>query len=148
MIGEYLRSRNERVKPDVQLFDNVIKAFTTTDYVSVSDAIRAESHLRHMWSLYEDSGVNVRPQNTTYKHVIIGFKKAGMAQRADELIWEMEQKSIAKPSKELIQTVMNAWHDSHHPDKQQYINALRLFMNDRYIRGSASVKTGTNKRYK
>jgi pentatricopeptide repeat protein len=101
-----------------------------------------------MWSLYEKSGVNVQPQATTYKHVIVGYKKAGMPEEADNLLWEMELKKVSKPSKELIQTVMNAWHDSRRPDKQQHINALRLFMNDRFIRGTQSLKNGPNKRYK
>jgi hypothetical protein len=143
MISEYMQTKDKRVKPDVQLFDNVIKAFTTPECVSSSAAFRAESLMRNMWYLYTDCGVNVRPKLTTYKHVIIGFKKAGMALRADELLWEMEHKSVALPPKELIQTVMNAWHDSIHPEKQKRINTLRLFMNDRFTKGdSTSVHVG------
>ena len=123
--------------PDVPLFDNVIKAFTTPEFVSASSAYRAESLMRNMWYLYTDCGVNVRPKGTTYKHVIIGFKKAGMPLRADELLWEMEHKSVSKPSKEIIQTVMNAWHDSTHPEKQKHINTLRLVINDRFAKGKA-----------
>ena len=146
MIQEYLKSNNHRVKPDVQLFDNVIKAFTLPDEVSVADALRAESHLRRMWALHEGSSINLRPQLTTYKHVIIGFKKAGMPQQAIELLWEMENKSVAKPSKELIQTVMNAWHESSHPDKQQRISGLRLLMNDRFSRLTCYTKSSSSKR--
>jgi hypothetical protein len=139
MVGEYMRDKDKRVQPDPQLFDIVIKAFTTPEYVSRSDAFRAGSQLRNMWSLCEESGVNVRPQATTYKHVIIGYKKAGMPQEADDLLWEMEKKLVVTPTKQIIQTVINAWHDSHRPDKQMRINALRLFMNDRYIRGTYST---------
>jgi len=142
MVGEYLLDKDMRVQPDVQLFDNVIKAFTTPDYVSHSDAFRAGSQLRSMWLLYEESGVNVRPQATTYKHVIIGYKKAGMPQEADDLLREMEQKQVAIPNKELIQTVMNAWHDSHRSDKQKRINDLRLFMNNRYLRRAPGIEKG------
>lgn len=137
MVNDYMQSKDKRVMPDVPLFDNVIKAFTIPDSVSSSSAYRAESLMRNMWYLYGDCGVNVRPKGTTYKHVIIGFKKAGMALRADELLWEMEHKSVAKPSKELIQTVMNAWHDSTHPEKQKHINTLRLIINDRFAKGKA-----------
>ncbi len=120
--------------PDVNVFDNVIKAFTTPEFVSSSSAFRAESLMRNMWYLFTDCEVKVRPNSTTYKHVIIGFKKAGMALRADELLWEMEHKNVANASKELVQTVMNAWHNSHHPEKQKRINGLRLFMNDRFAK--------------
>jgi pentatricopeptide repeat protein len=137
MVNDFMHTKDKRVMPDVPLFDNVIKAFTTPDFVSSSSAFRAESLMRNMWYLYTDCGVNVRPKGTTYKHVIIGFKKAGMALRADEMLWEMEHKSVGKPPKELIQTVMNAWHDSSHPDKQKRINALRLFMNDRFAKVKA-----------
>lgn len=135
MVNEYLNTNRKGVQPDVQLFDIVIKAITTPEYVSRSDARRAENHLRNMWSLHGESGVNVRPQATTYKHVIIGYKKAKMPQKADSLLWEMEKKNISTPTKELIQTVMNSWYDSHISNKQQHINALRLLMNDRYICG-------------
>ena len=137
MVNDFLQSKDKRVMPDVPLFDNVIKAFTTPDYVSSSSAYRAESLMRNMWYLHSDCGVNVRPKGTTYKHVIIGFKKAGMPLRADELLWEMEYKAVAKPAKELIQTVMNAWHDSTHPEKQKRINTLRLIINDRFAKGQA-----------
>jgi pentatricopeptide repeat protein len=135
MVGEFWQTKNKRVQPDVQLFENVIKAFTAPECVSQSDALRVGSQLRKMWSLYEETGANVRPQASTYKHVIIGYKKAGMPHQADSLLREMQKKNVAKPTKELIQTVMNAWHDSHLPEKQKHINALRLLMNDSYIFG-------------
>ena len=131
MTEDFL-SGNNRAKPDFQLFDITIKACTVADNVTASDAFQAESILRRMWSLHEDSGLNVRPQDTTYKYVIVGFKKAEMAQRAEELLYEMERKSVGKPSKSLFQTVINAWHDSRHPDKQQHLNSLRLAMIERF----------------
>ena len=134
MVNDYMHCKDKRVMPDVNIFDNVIKAFTTPDVVSSSSAFRAESLMRNMWYLFTDCEVKVRPNSTTYKHVIIGFKKAGMALRADELLWEMEHKNVAKASKELVQTVMNAWHNSSHPEKQKRINGLRLFMNDRFAK--------------
>jgi hypothetical protein len=146
MVNDYMQTKDKRVTPDVPLFDNVIKAYTTPEYVSSSSAFRAEALMRNMWYLHNDCGVSVRPKSTTYKHVIIGFKKAGMAVRADELLWEMENKCAAKPSKELIQTVMNAWHDSTHPEKQQRINTLRLFMNHRFDKSTRSEASANSKR--
>jgi hypothetical protein len=143
MVNAYLQTKDKRVTPDVALFDNVIKGYTTPEHVTSSSASRAEGLMRNMWYLYNDCGVScIRPKGTTYKHVIIGFKKAGMAVRADELLWEMENKCEVKPSKELIQTVMNAWYESTHPGKQKRINTLRLFMKNRFnnMRSVATIK--------
>lgn len=149
MIGDYLRNgQKKRVKPDSHVFDMVIKAYTVSDTVTANQAFRAESLMRRMWTLHEETGHSDRPQATTYKYVIVGFKKAGAPQRAEELLWEMERKAKEKPSQQLFQTVLNAWHDSRHPERQQRINALRLAMNERFGRPAASGtgKNGAKKR--
>lgn len=155
MIDDFLNG-NKRAKPDSQLFDTVISACTggrtncPTSIIKAADAFRAESVLRRMWSLHETGQlVGVRPQGTTYKYVIIGYKKSGNPCRAEELLWEMERKSVAKAHKQLFQTVLNAWHESHHHDKQRKLNTLRLVMNDRFgpKSNSGNGKYGSSKRY-
>ena len=138
MIDDYLNGNN-RAKADFQLFDTVISACTggrtncPPSTVKSADAFRAEALLRRMWSLHESGQlVTVRPQGTTYKYVIVGYKKSGNPSRAEDLLWEMERKSVGKPQKQLFQTVINAWHESRHHDKQRHLNTLRLAMNERF----------------
>lgn len=138
-------SKNKRVKPDYQLFDLVIKACTGAYHVAASDAFRAESVMRQMWSLHSSGLFSARPQSNTYKHVIIGYKKAGVPQRAEDLLWEMESKSVGKPDKHIFQTVLNAWHASRHPDKQKHLNSLRLSMKYRFDRQADSFGEGLKK---
>jgi hypothetical protein len=154
MIDDYLNG-NKRAKPAFQLFDTVISACTggrtnsPTSTVTAADAYRAESVLRHMWSLHESGQLGgVRPQCNTYKNVIIGHKKSGNPIRAEKHLWEMEQKSIGTPPKHLFQIVLTTWIESRHHDKQRHINKLRLVMNERFGSkpSSRNVKIGRSNR--
>jgi PPR repeat len=142
MIGDYLDCKDDRVKPDFALFDLVIKATSVLPNVSMSDAFRAESVLRSMWSLHDSGLHGVRPHANTYKNIVVCFKKAGLPHRSEDYLWEMESKSVGKPYKALFQTVLNAWHGSHHPNKQSHISALRLAMTHRFGRETENVSLG------
>ena len=130
MIDDYT-SGNRNAQPDFKIFDTVLCACTGG---TGADASRAEGLLKRMWTLYSSSDElsHLRPRLSTYRHVIVAFKKSKDPQRAEELLWEMEHR-IGTSDKKVVQTVLNAWHESRAPDKQYHIQKLRAHM-DRFAR--------------
>ena len=123
---------NPHARPDYKLFDTVIGMYTVPAGNELIDAGRAEAILRLMWKLL-DMGMNVRPRASTYKQVIVAYKKTNDAKRAEELLWEMIDRKVPV-DKKILQTVLNAWHESHDNDKQYHIQKLRNVMSQRFAR--------------
>ena len=123
---------NSHARPDYKLFEAVLSSYAVPADDALTDPGRAEAILRRMWTL-QQSGINVRPRASTYKQVIVAYKKTNDAKRADELLWEMIDRKVPVDQK-IFQTVLNAWHESQDHDKQYHIQKLRNAMGRRFRR--------------
>jgi hypothetical protein len=128
MVADFLKG-NKGATPDIQLFGTVIVACRRKG--TITDARLVESVISLMWSLHESGLYGCRPKSWTYKTAIFIYKELGETERAEELMWEAAKKLDKKHTKQLFQTVLYAWHDSHHPDKHFHIQKLRLEMKRR-----------------
>jgi len=128
-------SGNQRARPDYKLFDSVIGACVGNGGTT-TDAARAETILRRMQTLTDSGQLDVRPRLSTYKQVIVAYKKSNNAERADALLWEADSKldGGGVTDKKIFQTVLNAWHESRSSDKQYHIQKIRNAMGQRFKR--------------
>lgn len=138
MIQDFLDG-NELAKPDYKAFDIVVSACVAGSITGHSGWL-AEKIVNWMWELHCSGKLrDVKPKAGMYKSLIICYKKASNAEKAEQLLREMQYyhqngKLDAGPSKKLFQTVINAWHESARADKQIHLQSLRVDMSDRFGR--------------
>lgn len=144
MIQDYLGG-NELAKPDYKAFDIVVSACTAGSNPGQHDCLQAERIIRRMWDLHCSGKLHcAKPKASMYKSLIICYKKASNAEKAEQLLREMEKynqmgRLDSGPSRKLFQTVINAWHESSRADKQIHLQSLRVEMSDRFDRRVAEV---------
>jgi pentatricopeptide repeat protein len=151
MIEDFLNG-NMLAKPDYKAFDIVISACTgwnSDTGNNTCNARLAEQILRRMWALHQAGTLaDVQPKASMYKNIIICYKKSMNAAKADHLLREMDLyfkngKLDAGPTKKLFQTVINSWHESPRLDKQNYLQKLRVEMNERFGRNFHGSKVAS-----
>ena len=144
MRADYLGG-NRQAQPDPKMYEVVIGAWTTGTKVNIkTGAIRAEAMLYSMWTLDQTGNFkSIRPSFQTYKRVIIALKKAHRPDRAEALLEDMDKHFQNKrlkegPSREIFQTVINAWNESRHVDRKPHAYQLEVKMLERFRRSSMS----------
>jgi pentatricopeptide repeat protein len=84
----------------------------------------------------------VKPNVVVYTAVIGAWARAGLPEKAEQVLREMESEATwgIKPNTITYNTVMIGWFRSHHPKAIDRMQALYDEMKDKYLGGDKNVK--------
>ena len=128
---------NEKAKPNSKLFEIVLNSWTG-EYGRDSDPYRAEGLLRHMWDLHSSQKFrNIQPRSVTYTRIIMCMTSKNDPERAEDLLFEMDQhwhgqKIKEAPTVELLEAVVQSWIDSTHEDRHLHMHLLHNMRRERF----------------
>lgn len=128
---------NHRAKPNTKLFEIVLNSWTG-DYGQVLDPHRAEELLRHMWELHFSQRFrNIHPRSATYIRIIMIMASKGDPERAEALLFEMDQlfhdqKLEEAPTRDLLDAVAKSWSDSANEDRHLHMQLLSKLRRERF----------------
>lgn len=137
MMCEDFLGGNHRAKPNSKLFEIVLNSWTG-EYGRDPDPYKAEGLLRHMWDLhFSQKFRSIHPRSVTYCRIIMSMASKNDPERAENLLFEMDQlfhdqKLKEAPTLELLESVAKSWSDSTHDDRHLHIQLLHKLRRERF----------------
>lgn len=128
---------NLKAKPNSKLFEIVLNSWTG-EYGRDPNPHSAEGLLRHMWDLHSSQKFrNIQPRSVTYSRIIMSMASAKDPERAEHLLFEMDQlwhgqKINEAPTLALLEVVAKSWIDSTHEDRHLHIQLLYKLRRERF----------------
>lgn len=121
---------NVDVSPNSVLYGNVIR-----QWIRMGDLERAEDLLDFMQSDYESGNAAARSMGNIFVDVLNAWISQGDMERAQGAFQKMEElrskdQSAEGPTVTVAETLLEAWKQSEHPNKEEYIVMLELQLKD------------------
>jgi pentatricopeptide repeat protein len=128
------------MKPDLYTFVTLITAWGRSK--DKDRAAKAQAVFDNLLSFYTSGHQDLKPNVVVYNALIGAWVKAGVPEKADQILHEMElQASLGiKPDLITYSAIMEGWSRSKHPKAADRMQLLYDEMKDKYLAGDDTVK--------
>ncbi len=127
-------------KPDLHVFATLITAWGRSKHDD--RAAKAQAVFDNLLSLYTSGHQDLKPNVVVYNALIAARVKAGVPEKAEQILREMESEASLgiKPDLITYTTIMEGWSRSEDPKAADRMQGLYDEMRNKYLAGDDTVK--------